>query len=36
MDDKEDVETMQGAIRIKALPEGGDTPIQQQVAQLGK
>lgn len=36
MDDKEDVETMQRAIRIKALPVGWRDHFRQQIAQLGK
>ena len=36
VDDKEDVETMRRAIRIKALPEGWRDHFLQQIAQLGK
>ncbi|MGA9844287.1 MAG: 3-alpha domain-containing protein [Nitrososphaeraceae archaeon] len=36
VDDKEDVETMRRAIRIKALPEGWRDHFRQQIAQLGK
>lgn len=36
VDDKEDVETMQRTIRIKALPEGWRDHFRQQIAQLGK